>query len=226
MPSRAEVTRLANAHKRVATLADRDLRALLARLPLADNPAAALRALEEVLPALVARYGDMSASVAAEWFEQNYDLPATMPPYLSDEGIVVSTRWAAAPARAGAAVEAQKRLSYIVNRAVTQMGRDAMIDSSATAGLRWARVPVGETCAFCLMLASRGFDYRSRESAGGAARKFHAYDDCQVVPDDGDPPAGYDPDGLYERYQAARDEAGSGRTKSILSAMREIEDIH
>src|SRR5690606_14870147 len=143
MPSRAEVTRLANAHKRVATLADRDLRALLARLPLADNPAAALRAVEEVLPALVARYGDMPASVAAEWLEQHYDLPATMPPCRSEGGLVVSARWAAAPARAGAAVAAQKRLSYPVIRAVTQMARDGMIDSSATAGLRWARVPVG-----------------------------------------------------------------------------------
>src|SRR5690606_16612234 len=150
--------------------------------------------------------------------------PAAMPPYLPTDEVLTATRWAATPAlREGATVAAYTRLSYTLNRFVGQLGRDAVIDSSAAAGLRWARVPVGKTCAFCLMLASRGFDYVSRDSAGGEARKFHAHDDCQVVPDDGDPPAGYDPDALYEQYQAARDAAGSGRTKSILSALRENE---
>lgn len=59
---------------------------------------------------------------------------------------------------------------------------------------RYARVPTGaETCRLCIMLASRGFVYRSAELASHS----HANCDCRVVPSwDKDTPAveGYDPD--------------------------------
>ena len=55
-------------------------------------------------------------------------------------------------------------------------------------GAMFARVPMGfETCAFCLMLASRGAVYHSRKTAG-EWRHFHRGCDCKVVPsfeDDG-----------------------------------------
>ncbi|WP_246815485.1 VG15 protein [Alloscardovia sp. HMSC034E08] len=48
---------------------------------------------------------------------------------------------------------------------------------------RWARVPTGfETCAFCAMLAGRGFEYRSAESAG-LENSYHSRCDCQIVPE-------------------------------------------
>ena len=48
--------------------------------------------------------------------------------------------------------------------------------------MRFARVPTGsETCTFCLMLASRGAVYHTRESAG-TFRCFHRGCDCKVVP--------------------------------------------
>lgn len=55
-------------------------------------------------------------------------------------------------------------------------------------GTMFARVSTGfETCAFCLMLASRGAVYHSRKTAG-EWRHFHRGCDCKVVPsfeDDG-----------------------------------------
>lgn len=49
-------------------------------------------------------------------------------------------------------------------------------------GAMFARVPTGfETCAFCLMLASRGAVYHSRKTAG-EWRLFHRGCDCKVVP--------------------------------------------
>lgn len=50
--------------------------------------------------------------------------------------------------------------------------------------LGYARVLTGlENCAFCVMLASRGPVYRSRESAGDPEmRVFHKGCDCKVVP--------------------------------------------
>lgn len=48
--------------------------------------------------------------------------------------------------------------------------------------VRYARVPVGETCAFCLMLASLGPWYLSEESAGAYdPDHFHSHCDCEVV---------------------------------------------
>ena len=66
---------------------------------------------------------------------------------------------------------------------------------------RYARVPSGsETCGFCLMLASRGFVYKTAEAASHA----HAGCDCRVVPGfPGMEVDGYDPDELYNRWQLA-----------------------
>lgn len=78
---------------------------------------------------------------------------------------------------------------------------------------RFARVPSGsETCRFCIMLASRGPVYTSRDSAG-ANNHFHPNCDCRIVPfwdavgsgpsryaSTGTTVEGYDPDELYDRY--------------------------
>lgn len=65
---------------------------------------------------------------------------------------------------------------------------------------RWARVPTGnETCSFCIMLASRGFVYHTKETASHA----HANCDCRVIPSwDKSPLAqGYDPEKYYDMWK-------------------------
>lgn len=52
--------------------------------------------------------------------------------------------------------------------------------------VRFARVPVGPTCAFCILLASQGFVYLSERSAkyvGDSFRKFHDDCDCSILPE-------------------------------------------
>ena len=47
---------------------------------------------------------------------------------------------------------------------------------------KWARVPVGDTCAWCLMLASQGAWYLSEESAlGQSSDHYHDGCDCKAV---------------------------------------------
>lgn len=73
---------------------------------------------------------------------------------------------------------------------------------------KYARVPSGgETCEFCIMLASRGAVYGTVEAASHA----HPGCDCRVVPsfDGGYDIEGYDPDGLYERWKALVDRGRS-----------------
>ncbi|KFI50021.1 hypothetical protein BBIA_2154 [Bifidobacterium biavatii DSM 23969] len=70
---------------------------------------------------------------------------------------------------------------------------------------RYARVPVGPTCAFCILMASRGFVYWSEESAGGWGNRYHKNDDCRIVCSWGETQLkGYDPDGMRERYLQTR----------------------
>ena len=45
---------------------------------------------------------------------------------------------------------------------------------------KWARVPVGDTCAWCLMLASQGAWYLTEKSALGESAG-HYHDDCNCV---------------------------------------------
>lgn len=91
-------------------------------------------------------------------------------------------------------------------------------------GARYARVPTGkETCGFCLMLASRGFDYTSRKAAGDmgfAFNRFHDRCDCRVVAgDELTTVEGYDPDWLYDVYLDARS------TIDPASIRREMEGL-
>ena len=66
---------------------------------------------------------------------------------------------------------------------------------------RFARVPQGgETCRFCIMLASRGAVYLTEHKAG-AVNHYHANCDCKVVPDFGDGIEGYDPDEWHDKWK-------------------------
>lgn len=80
----------------------------------------------------------------------------------------------------------------------TCMARNAERDSTKP---KWARVPQGkDTCPTCLMLASRGFAYNSKD----AAEHSHPNCDCVVVCSwDKKNPAleGYDPDEYYDRWK-------------------------
>ncbi len=90
----------------------------------------------------------------------------------------------------------------------------------------WARVPQGKSCAFCTMLASRGFAYTSEEAAGGEGNKYHDDCHCRVVPSWGKQTlAGYDPDKYKELYESAKrmadDADESTASRNVLTWMRE-----
>lgn len=94
---------------------------------------------------------------------------------------------------------------------------------------RYARVPRGAvTCAFCAMLAGRGFVYWTAQSAG-LGSTYHRHCDCMIEPSFGKQElSGYDPDPYQRLYTAARSRldaehgAGNYSYKDILSVMRRI----
>lgn len=95
------------------------------------------------------------------------------------------------------------------------------VKRDGTKGIRYARVPVGiETCAFCIMLASRGFVYYSKESAS-ANGHVHPNCDCKIVPGfEGDVVEGYDP----KVYESIYDQGnqGKGMNDTLNNIRRDI----
>lgn len=97
------------------------------------------------------------------------------------------------------------RLDYEAKRAAGQTMFSNGVDDPQKP--RFARVPTGaETCPFCIMLASRGFVYRSEKSAGKLDH-YHPNCDCRVVPRFGSATfEGYDPDDYLREYERLIDE--------------------
>ncbi len=68
---------------------------------------------------------------------------------------------------------------------------------------RYALVPQGKTCAFCTMLAGRGFVYKSEKTA----HTMHDHCDCVACPEwDANPNKirGYNPDALSDEWDKAK----------------------
>lgn len=89
---------------------------------------------------------------------------------------------------------------------------------------KFARVPTGdETCDFCLMLASRGFVYSSKMSAGGVKLDhYHSGCNCRVVAGwDGDDVEGYDTDEIYDRWQSSIDAIATERAEKRGTTVEE-----
>ena len=86
-------------------------------------------------------------------------------------------------------------------------------------GAEWAWIPVGDTCAFCLMLASNGWQRASKAAlAGGHAEHIHANCDCTYAVrfDRKSGVQGYDPD----KYKKMYDEADGSNWHQKLNSMR------
>lgn len=111
----------------------------------------------------------------------------------------------------------------VLDKEIKQIARDSTISAAERDNLqpRFARVPIGKTCAWCIAIASQGFIYRSAASAGEFT-EYHKFCDCQVVPNWEVSPRveGFDPDALYDIYKQARDEAGSTDLHEVTKYMR------
>lgn len=93
-----------------------------------------------------------------------------------------------------------------VSRLVKQAGADTTLKNAIRDGAEWAWVPHGDTCPFCITLASNGWQRASKKALkGDHAQHIHAHCDCEYVIrfDSSTTVAGYDPDKYLAQYQAA-----------------------
>lgn len=95
-----------------------------------------------------------------------------------------------------------------VGRSVKLASVDTLQQNALRDRAEWAWIPSGDTCPFCLMLASRGWVRASKKAIkNGHADHIHNNCDCTycVRFDHETTVEGYDPDALYEQYVNAGD---------------------
>ena len=103
-----------------------------------------------------------------------------------------------------------------VSRLVKQAGADTTLKNAIRDGAEWAWVPHGDTCPFCITLASNGWQPASKKALkGDHAQHIHAHCDCEYAIrfDSSTTVAGYDPDkGYYLLLYHGIGDDGAART--------------
>lgn len=153
---------------------------------------------------LVTKYGEGSAELACQMYDAlaeaaNAGVPAAEPAVPADYGEV---------ARMVNATKNQNpaNLPNGVSRLVKRAGADTTLKNAVRDGAEWAWVPHGDTCPFCITLASNGWQKASSKVLkGGHAEHIHANCDCEFAIrfDHNTTVAGYDPDKYLAQYNAA-----------------------
>lgn len=166
--------------------------------------------------ALSTKYGEGSAELAC----QMYDAVAAA------EGVHVPPAEPAATASYGEVArlvngtrESPALLQSGVRRMVKQAGADTTLQNALRDGAEFAWIPNGDTCPFCIALASRGWQRASRNAIrNGHAEHIHANCDCEYAIRFHSDTAveGYDPERYLETYESA----DGSSPKEKINAMR------
>ena len=153
--------------------------------------------------ALVTKYGEGSAELACQMYDEmaaaaGKSLPAAEPAETASYGEVARAVYRT--------LTSPPTMTGAVSRLVKRAGADTTLKNALRDGAEWAWVPQGDTCAFCMTLASRGWQRASKKAIkGGHAEHIHAHCDCMYAIrfDSETDVAGYDPDAYLDAYNAA-----------------------
>jgi len=178
---------------------------------------------------LITKYGEGSAALSAQMFETVAEMqgkviePAIMAPTASRNEVAKMVN--------GILKTSQNEnvISNAVGRKVKQAGADTTLQNALRTGAQFAWIPSGDTCAFCIALASRGWQYASKKSIkNGHAEHIHSNCDCTYAIrfDTKSEVEGYNPKTYEKMYYGAQDRAaGQGlatgnQSKDAINQMR------
>lgn len=169
--------------------------------------------------AVVDKYGGASSALAATWYDAVAEL----------SGKLVNPAEVAAPLQYGEVAKTvngvlkqsqnEEVLAGAVERLVKMQGVDTTLQNAIRDGAECAWIPHGDTCAFCIALASRGWQRASKNLIkNGHAEHIHGNCDCTyAVRFDGSTEvAGYD----YREYQDLYYGADGRNSTAKINSMR------
>lgn len=151
---------------------------------------------------LVMKYGEASAALAAEMYDaialmEKANVPAAVPAAVPEYGEVASAvNGTIKTGNVNVIVSAVERL-------VKQPAAETMVRNAARDRAEYAWVPNGDTCAYCIALASRGWETASYSDVSNM--HIHANCDCTyaVRHNKSTSVSGYDPDKYKKIYDNA-----------------------
>lgn len=168
---------------------------------------------------VAAKYGNASASLTAMMYDVVADL----------EGMVLEPAELASIPKYGEVAKAiqgtlktsqnPEEIAGSVSRLVKRTGQDTILKNAERDRAQFAWIPAGDTCAFCITLASRGWQYMSKRALkDGHAEHIHSNCDCTYMIRHSKDfnVAGYDPD----KYKAQYDSAEGNTPNEKINSMR------
>lgn len=168
--------------------------------------------------ALATKYGEGAGALASEMYDALAELSGASVP----AAVPASTATYAEVAKAVNGTMKTNNVDLVASatgRLVKMTGVDTMMQNALRDGAEWAWIPRGDTCAFCITLASRGWQRASKVAIkDGHAEHIHANCDCTYAVrfDHDTNVAGYDPSAYYKMYR----NADGGSPKAKINAMR------
>lgn len=177
-----------------------------------------MKALTDYAYALATKYGEGAAALAAAM----YDATAEMEGAIFELADPAETPLYSEVAKTVRGVSAQSQnaetLGGAVGRLVKRTGADTTLRNAIRDGAEFAWIPAGDTCAFCITLASRGWQRASKAALnGGHAEHIHAHCDCTyAIRFNGRSKVeGYDPEAYLQAYEGAEGDTWQEKVNSM-----------
>lgn len=217
IPSKAWDRYITNLRK----MSDKASRLMLERIAGVDLSALSAEERADIIDyayALATKYGEGTGALASEM----YDALAELSSASVSSAVPAPTATYAEVAKAvnGTIKTGNAEIvSSATGRLVKMVGVDTMMQNALRDGAEWAWIPRGDTCAFCITLASRGWQSASKQAIkNGHAEHIHANCDCTYAVRFGHDVdvEGYNPSAYYKMYQ----NADGGSPKAKINAMR------
>ena len=168
--------------------------------------------------ALTSKYGEASGAYTAQYYDDMAALSGVSVP--AAEVANIPTYGEVAKAINGT-IKKSKKSSYIGStsgRLVKQVSADTLQKNALRDGAEWAWVPAGDTCSFCLTLASRGWQKASKKAIkNGHAEHIHSNCDCTYAVrfDKNTDVEGYEPEKYLDMYQNAEGDTPEEKINSM-----------
>ena len=172
--------------------------------------------------AVSSTYGEAAATLACEMYDAiglasgkllDPAMPAELLEELIDKGdIIYKTVYGAAK------TQNPKEVSSAVGRLVKKVGVDTVLENAQRDRAEVAWVPSGDTCAFCIALASRGW----RDADSSYQDHIHSNCDCTLATRFNSKTSikGYDPRKYEDMYYGADLDGEAPTAKNRINALR------
>lgn len=172
---------------------------------------------------LSAKYGEAAAELACEM----YDAVGALSDVIIPAAVPAETAAYADIAKAvnGTLKQSanENMVASAVARQVKMVSVDTVMKNALRDGAEWAWIPRGDTCAFCITLASQGWQPASKKALkNGHAEHIHANCDCTYAVrfNSRTDVQGYDPDKYKRMYYDAPLDGQRATGKNRINAMR------